>query len=293
MNVLVTGASGFAGSHIAIFLAKHGFNVSAISRSGNFSYIEQLADNTTMIDRITTDLADHVPDLNKYDTIIHAAATSPWAGISDEKMYVDNFLATKNLLRKVKTSSVSRLIYLSSISSFGRIEQEIINEDTPIIEPGVYGRTKLLCEKLICQEKNLGSISIRLPAVIGKFSTRNWISEVARQLIENDRLCYYNPNNLFNNVVHVEDLNKFILNILQFPIKQYGPVVLGSSNPIEVKDVVNILSTNLCENSEIEVYKKEHQAFLIDYSRASSEFSYAPKTVKTCLIDYLASLTEH
>ena len=71
----------------------------------------------------------------------------------------------------------------------------------------MLGITKLIGEKLLEESAGaLPSLSIRLPAVIGRGSKRNWPSEALRKLKAGEPLDYFNPDAPFNNVVHERDL---------------------------------------------------------------------------------------
>ena len=85
-----------------------------------------------------------------------------------------------------------------------------------VVNVDAYGLTKLLGEKLLQESAGaLPSLSIRLPAVIGRGSKRNWPSEALRKLKAGEPLDYFNPDAPFNNVVHERDVAALVGAALQ------------------------------------------------------------------------------
>jgi UDP-glucose 4-epimerase len=112
------------------------------------------------------------------DAIVHAAATSAWTDVSVDQMLTDNLIATRALVRHALAAKVSAFVFFSSISAFGTIRAPVLTKAEPSANVDAYGMTKLLGEKLLENSAgSLPSLSIRLPAVIGRGSKGNWPSE--------------------------------------------------------------------------------------------------------------------
>ena len=273
MRVLVTGASGFAGRYIARELASIGFRVFAVTRRGETTFSVVKADLTNSL------------ELPHVDFIVHAAATSIWPGITVDQMLSDNVRATQKIVEHALRTNAKGLIFFSSLSALGDITTPVVNEKTPSINPDAYGLTKLLGERLLADVADrLTSLSIRLPAVIGPGSKRNWLSECYRKLKSGEPLTYVNPETLFNNACHIEDLNKMIVQWLSKPKKGSEIVVVGAGQELMIRDVVGQLAKSLKSGSNIQVGDGKLRSFLIDSSYAQTNLNYAPMSV-TDMID--------
>ncbi len=122
MSTLVTGASGFIGSHVTRQLLERGESVRVLVRSP-----ERLAD--VGVDRDADGLEVIVGDLLQPDTLapalrgisrIHHIAGSISLREADRaRMREVNYLATRNLLDAAAASDVERIVYLASIFALG------------------------------------------------------------------------------------------------------------------------------------------------------------------------------
>ena len=283
MRVLVTGASGFAGRYIARELASIGFRVFAVTRRGETTS-QNNAEEEASFSVVKADLTNSL-ELPHVDFIVHAAATSIWPGITVDQMLSDNVRATQKIVEHALRTNAKGLIFFSSLSALGDITTPVVNEKTPSINPDAYGLTKLLGERLLADVADrLTSLSIRLPAVIGPGSKRNWLSECYRKLKSGEPLTYVNPETLFNNACHIEDLNKMIVQWLSKPKKGSEIVVVGAGQELMIRDVVGQLAKSLKSGSNIQVGDGKLRSFLIDSSYAQTNLNYAPMSV-TDMID--------
>ncbi|MEK9568202.1 MAG: NAD(P)-dependent oxidoreductase [Paracoccaceae bacterium] len=281
MRVLVTGASGFAGGYIARKLASHGFKVFAVTRRGEATLQNYAREEATgRLSVFKVDLTN-APQLPHVDFIVHAAATSIWSGITVDQMLSDNVLATQKIVEHALRTDAKGFIFFSSLSVLGNIAVPVVNEQTPSINPDAYGLTKLLGERLLADAADrLTSLSIRLPAVIGPGSKRNWLSECYRKLKAGEPLTFVNPATLFNNACHIADLTEMIIQWLSDPKDGAQMVVVGASQEIMIRDVVGQLAKSLKTRSNIQVGDSKLRSFLIDSSYAQTNFNYAPMAVR-------------
>lgn len=96
------------------------------------------------------------------DTIYHLAAAVDYAAQSKGSMYQVNVDGTRNLL---ENSGAKRFIYQSSTSVYGnRMGENPANERTPCNPSGLYGKTKLLAERLVLEANG---IVLRSPVIYG------------------------------------------------------------------------------------------------------------------------------
>jgi UDP-glucose 4-epimerase len=290
VRVLVTGSGGFLGGHIARRLAETGFEVVALTR--NSSIVPPTA--AAAARRFTAAAADLVSGSlpGSIDAVVHAAATSAWTGISLNQMLSDNVLAMQAIVRHAESVKASAFVFFSSVSAFGTVQTPLLTEAEPAINVDPYGATKLLGEMLLKDVSGtLPSLSIRLPAVIGRGSKRNWPSECLRKLKAGDPLEIFNPGTPFNNVVHERDVAALVIQALRKGLNEAEMVVAGSTGKTTIARAVDLLRQDTDSKSTVTVAERDRPGFLLDVSKAVRLFGFAPMNVETALHQFVIDNT--
>ena len=121
MRVLVTGAGGFLGGHVARRLAETGFEVIATTRASPIEPPESTA-AARRFHTLTVDLARGAL-LPPTDAVVHTAGTSAWTDISVDQMLTDNVVATRALVRHALTAKgVSLCVFFLNRAIFSRTQ---------------------------------------------------------------------------------------------------------------------------------------------------------------------------
>lgn len=288
MDILLTGATGFSGHFLLNFLLFKGYAVTTISRSK----LKPLSQKHTPIQADLCDMED-IP-LKNFDVIIHSAATSPASGISHTQIVHDNVTGTLNLAKIAKEKKVKKFIFFSSLSVFGNIDEPIVSEQSPIINPNTYGASKLTGECILNEFTDFASFCIRLPAIVGFGAKRHWLANTISKLENNKNIGIYNPNDLFNNAVHVETLSKFIVSLIENHLPyQHDIVTIGSTEAMTTKQIIKLLIAKLNSRSSYEVRKSSKTSFIISNRYACEKYNYKPISIENCLTQYLDSIIEH
>ncbi len=167
MKVLVTGASGFLGSHIAEQFAAAGHEVRLLLRRTsnreflNFSHEEVIGDVTD-----TTSLRPAVEDV---DAVVHPAGLIK--ARDEAEFFAVNDEGTSNLLAAIeeRTPRLRRFIYVSSMSAHGPSPggrpRAASAEPKPV---SAYGRSKLGGERATRASAVAGrSVIFRMPVIYG------------------------------------------------------------------------------------------------------------------------------
>lgn len=169
-KILITGASGFIGSHLVEKALKMDFETyAAVRKSGDLKYLSNPKIKIRFIDFNNPESLKKLFSETQFDYIIHNAGSTIAA--TEEEYNKNNFENLKVLTDLILTENIQldKFIYISSLAAFGPNEynqgRTITNETIP--HPvTAYGRSKLLAEKYLT-EQNIPYIIIRPTAVYG------------------------------------------------------------------------------------------------------------------------------
>ncbi len=160
-TILVTGGTGYIGSHTCVALAEHGYDVVIVDNLSNSSskvvdVIKQLSgQNITFheLDLTDTEALGEVFDAHPIEAVVHFAGLKA-VGESVEKplwYYQTNLVSTMNLLEQMEKHGVWDLVFSSSATVYGDPEQLPIPETASTGATNPYGQTKLMIEN-ICKD---------------------------------------------------------------------------------------------------------------------------------------------
>jgi UDP-glucose 4-epimerase len=186
-KILVTGGTGYIGSHTVVELIAAGFEVVIIDDLSNSTEkvldgIEGITNYRPLFEKFN--ITDEVRLDNFFkrhtdiDSIIHFAAHKA-VGESVEKplmYYKNNLLSLLLLLEQVKKNSISGIIFSSSCTVYGQPDQLPVTESTPF-KPAEspYGKTKQMGEEILrdaCHgDSSLHAIALRYFNPVGAHSS--------------------------------------------------------------------------------------------------------------------------
>ena len=152
MNVLVTGGAGYIGSHVVEELVASGYTPIVYD---NFStgHVDAVSDKVQLIEGDIHDFTflKHIMGEYEIDGVLHFAASSQVGEsmVNPAKYYYNNVAGTLGLLDAMRESGVDQLVFSSTAAVYGEPEAVPITEDMPLHPTNVYGRTKLMIEKMM------------------------------------------------------------------------------------------------------------------------------------------------
>ena len=230
---LVTGASGFMGSHISDFLTKKGFEVVLFDKK--LSRYKQKKQKMIIAD------LNNLKDLNRatknIHTIFHFAATADLNEANDKPFETveNNIIGTVKILKASLKNKVKKIIFSSSI--YARSEQG-----------GIYSTSKLSSEMIIerlCKKFKLRFVILRFGTVYGeranKFNTvQNFIDDAKKKF----KIYRETKGNEVRSYIHVKDVAKIAYQSTQ---KKYenGYYNIFGGKKIIVKKLLNIIKEKI------------------------------------------------
>jgi nucleoside-diphosphate-sugar epimerase len=285
MRILVTGVSGFSGGYIARQLCEWGNEVVGTHRR-----------DTDVLSRLNceprfTSLKAHLRDAaafpGRFDAVVHIAATSPAPGITDDQIVADNLAGTAALAEAALGWGVRAFIFFSSLSLYGEVGPGVLDENSPIIRPDVYGVTKKQCEDLLAAS-HLPCLALRLPGVLGPGAHRNWLSGVAAKLKKGEVVRAFHLDSPFNNAAHIADIGKLVATTLAREFTDFDAVVLGARGSIPVRETIERLARGLGVAAKIETGPATMSSFILSSERAISCWDYDPMEIGALIDRYAA-----
>lgn len=176
MQVLVTGATGFIGSHLAEHLVKRGYRIRALIRPGSDApHVKALGGeivcgdlrNATAVQRAVTGCAH----------VYHLAALTSRRGATQASFEAVNVDGTERVARAALRAGVTRMVHVSTGGVYGFTTHEVLDESHPLRPNFPYRASKAAAEAVVqsyCRQHALPVVTARLSSVIGPRSM-SWL----------------------------------------------------------------------------------------------------------------------
>ncbi len=310
MNILVTGGTGFVGSHLVEHLLDRGYRVRClVRRNSSLTYLSNSDVEFVYGDiRINKSLE---AAMRGVDYVFHLAAVHGGT-IAKEEFYEVNVLGTKNLLEVCYrfAPKLRKFIHVSSLSAVGpRKNQRPLTEDSPCFPIGRYGQSKLGGEKIAIEYNNkFPIIIIRPPLVYGprdrsEYNVLRYMKKVKKgfYLIRGSKKEYFSiiyVKDLVEGLLLAAESNKsegqkyFLCNEKPTTYEEICTLTGGALQKKYIKIIVPLLildarmfckelyarMTNKGQLTKMQGLKKTPQHWICDSSRAKIELGCQPKT---------------
>jgi dihydroflavonol-4-reductase len=207
--VLVTGATGFAGGHLALRLRKLGHPVRALVRPGAQTAHLQGA-GVELVEGDLRQREDVLRAAERVATIYHIAAVYRTAGHPDSYYREVNVGGTEHVLAAAEKHGVARTVHCSTIGVHGDVKEIPCTEDSPFNPGDIYQETKLEGE-LVAQAAFKGG----LPGVVfrpaGMYGPGDLRFLKLFKSIHARRFLMFGSGETFYHLVYIDDLVDGIL----------------------------------------------------------------------------------
>lgn len=244
MKILVTGATGFIGSHLAERLLQEGHQVRALVRpSSNQLFIKDL--DLEVIQGDITNIEDVNRAVQGCEIVYHLATHR--SRISAKKyLQVNNIQATENIATSVLKANVKRLVFAGSAGLYySTIKNPPANEDTPPLPTSYYHRSKLLGENLLTQlykKESLPIVTARITSTIGPRCSR-WLNLC--KTIGNKRFKLIGNGSNYDHLLYISDAVDGLIRCAQTPSIEGQSYLLAGREPTKIKEFVQIIAKEI------------------------------------------------
>jgi UDP-glucuronate 4-epimerase len=296
MNILVTGAAGFIGSHVCQHYLNQGFGVIGIDNfdpfysknikkenlqlfinNAKFKFYEADVRDSGFLDKLFSE--------NAVDYVIHLAAK---AGVrpsidSIEEYYDVNVNGTISLLQSMKKKNVTKLLFASSSSIYGNNKKVPFSESDIVDNPiSPYAATKKSGELICHVYAHLYKFDITCLRFFTVFGPRQRpdlaIHKFTRLINEGSPIPFYGDGSTSRDYTFIADIVNGIDCALK-KLKGYNVYNLGESNVINLKTLVQTLENQLGKKAVIDQLPLpggDVNTTFADISKARNEIGYKP-----------------
>lgn len=286
LNILITGGTGFLGSHLAKKLLNDN-NIKVIARGLKTGYLT--TDELKLFDFVQCDIRDKkcLAEIlsSDLDLIIHCAGMieSPTHGRCPDSLVETNLNSTIYLIELMIDKDIKNLLFCSSMTVYG-VENNIpVREDGVLAPIHFYGFSKKWAEEAIIGYARKGLINaliLRYPGLYGYPRKTGYMYNVSRKLLKNENVNIDTRGLKFWETINIEDageITKKILEVWEWKKNyevmncSYGEEVDLVATAFKIKEIVN-------SESSIRVRKPlDYVSFYLDNSKLRSliDFNYS------------------
>ncbi len=211
MKVLVTGGTGFTGSHLVKKLLKEGLEVKVLARpTSNTAFLKELGAEVVPGDITDKDSVNRAV----YGTtkVFNIAAAYREAKLPEASYWAVNLEGTRNIISACIKYGVSRLVHCSTIGVVSSVDKPPSNESAPYSPDDIYQQSKCAAEKEVLKsvrDEGLPASVIRPCAIYGPGDLR--LLKMFRMIAKN-RFYILGSGKALYHMVYIDDLvSGFIL----------------------------------------------------------------------------------
>jgi nucleoside-diphosphate-sugar epimerase len=223
-KILVTGGAGYVGSNLVPKLLKKGYEVVVLDL---YIYGKEVFDsvrpNHKLIE-VEGDIRD-VKVVKKAmhgcNVVIHLACISndPSYDLNPDLGRSINYDSFRPLVHAAKNAGVKRFIYASSSSVYGLKDEDEVTEDMPLEPLTDYSTYKVLCEKILEEEREPGFVTCTIrPSTVCGYAPRQRLDVVVNILtnhaVNNGRIKVFGGSQKRPNI-HIEDMSDLYCFLLE------------------------------------------------------------------------------
>tara|TARA_B110001450_G_scaffold209819_1_gene200845 strand:+ start:1028 stop:1993 length:966 start_codon:yes stop_codon:yes gene_type:complete len=291
---MVTGSSGFIGSHLTEYLVEKGYEVVAFDRynsNNHYGWLEQ-SKYKKKIKFILGDIRDF-DSVNKAmqgcDGVMHLAALIgiPYSYISPTAYIKTNVEGTLNVLESAKNLKLKQVIITSTSEVYGTAMKKKLSEKDELKAQSPYAASKIAADQLSLSYYRSFGLPIKIIRPFNTFgprqSARAVIPTIITQAITNKKIKIGNLN-ATRDFLFVEDLCSAYEKILKSN-KLFGEVVnVGVNSEISIKNLIVKISKilkikliSVVEKQRIRPKKSEVNRLNCDNEKLKKLTNWKPK----------------
>lgn len=258
--VLVTGCSGFIGSHLVELLIKKKKYVVGLDNlsTGRKKFIDNFSKKYFKFHKVDLLKANLDKYFNNVSEVYHLSANADvrYGTKFRSRDLEQNVIVTHKILEQSIKNKVKKFIFSSSGSVYGEAEQIPTKENCPFpLQTSLYGASKLSAEALIsayAEAFNLKTYIFRFVSILGPRYSHGHVYDFIKKLNQNPKkLNVLGDGNQKKSYLHVSDCVTGIFKSVNSFKKRVNIINLGTNEYITVKKSIKIILNKLGLNPKL------------------------------------------
>jgi UDP-glucuronate 4-epimerase len=296
MNVLVTGAAGFIGSHVAEALARRGDTVVGVDNFNDYYSPERKRANAALVEAagasvIETDVRDAARmaalfGAHNFDTVVHLAAMAGVRySIEHAALYVDvNIQGTLALLEAACAHGSPHFVFASTSSVYGETDSIPFVESDPCNRPlAPYPATKKAGEVFGYAYHHLYGIGFTALRFFTVYGPRGRPDMMAYKVLDNifheREVPLYERGQMYRDWTYIDDIVTGVVAAVDRPLG-YEAINLGHGEPVLLAEFVDLIEQYAGRKARLTPASKpdaDVTRTYADISKARRLLGYEPK----------------
>jgi dihydroflavonol-4-reductase len=306
VRLLVTGATGFTGGHLARALAADGHHVRALVRDAAAGTDLQAAG----IEIARGDLRDE-PSIDRavagVEVVYHVAAIYRQAGVSTDTYRAVNATAVRTVVEAAARAGARRVVHCSTVGVHGDVEHPPANEDAPLRPGDIYQTTKLEGERLAREAGQRAGIEVTIVRPTGIYGPGDRRLLKLFRGVARGRWFTLGSGEIYYHLTYIDDLVAGLRLCGEHPAAANRTYILAGGEVTSLNELVALIARGagvrpptlhlpvwpfwiagaLCETVcvplriEPPIYRRRVDFFTksraFDIARARTELGYAPR----------------
>ena len=293
-TVLITGATGFIGSHLVELCVEKGFHVLAFDRynpNNHWGWLEY-SDYKNDIDVILGDIRDYdsvSKAMDSCNVVFHLAALIgiPYSYTSPLAYIRTNVEGTYNVLEAAKNSSIEQILITSTSETYGTAQYTPINENHPLVGQSPYSASKIAADQLAISYYRSFNLPIKIVRPFNTYgprqSGRAIIPTIISQLINGNKSLELGSITPTRDLTYVSDTCNGFLDIYKSD-SLFGEVTnIGMNSEVSIGALADLISnlmdikiTIKLSDKRIRPKNSEVERLICDNTKLLKQTSWIP-----------------
>jgi len=293
--ILVTGAGGFIGSHLAELCVERGYRVRAFvhyNSLGRWGWLEEV-DSRDSVEIIAGDVRDFDSvhrAMQGCATVFHLAALIgiPYSYVSPLAYVRTNVEGTCNVLEAARLHNIRRVVVTSTSETYGTAQRVPIDEDHPAVGQSPYAASKIAADQLALSYYRSFGLPVRIVRPFNTYgprqSARAFIPSVVAQIVAGRRRLQVGNLSPTRDLTFVKDTAAGFLAIAAAEGLDGTATNIGTGREISMGDLLHEIARLLdasvdveSDSQRIRPEESEVQRLVCDNSRIRQWTGWRPE----------------
>ncbi|MBU1083972.1 MAG: SDR family oxidoreductase, partial [Candidatus Omnitrophica bacterium] len=290
-KILVTGGAGYLGSVLCHKLIDKGYSIRCFDRlyfgDGSVKDLSSTG-RFELIKGNIVNLKDFPELLDDIDSVIHLAglANDPTAELDTELTRITNQYASVELAKEAKKKGISKFIFASSCSVYGKGLSEEITEESPLNPVSVYAESKVLAEQEIAllKDEKFHPVFLRQATLFGRSYRMRFdlaINLMVVHALTKKKIFVWGGGEQWRPFLHVDDAAEAFLACLEAETKTVSGKVFNvgdSKVNYKIIDLANFVKDRI-KGTELEIVPDtpDKRSYKVRFDKIGKSLGWYPK----------------